>query len=66
MILRLNIPKVKRRNDEKRYKEISAFEIEDKVFEERILNFCKDIKLNYITHHSFLPKGMNLKVSPNS
>ena len=37
-------------------KEISAFEIEDKVFEERILNFCKDLKLNYISSPQFLTK----------
>ena len=36
--------------------EISAFEIEDKVFEERILNSCKDIKLNYISSPMFLTK----------
>ena len=41
--------------------EISAFEIEDKVFEERILNFCKDLKLNYISSPQFLTKREEFK-----
>ena len=41
--------------------EISAFEIEDKVFEERILNFCKDLKLNYINSPQFLTKRDEFK-----
>ena len=41
--------------------EISAFEIEDKVFEERILSFCKDIKLNYISSPQFLTKREEFK-----
>ena len=41
--------------------EISAFEIEDKVFEERILTFCKDLKLNYINTPQFLTKRDEFK-----
>ena len=41
--------------------EISTFEIEDKVFEERILNFCKDLKLNYINSPQFLTKRDEFK-----
>ena len=46
--------------------EISAFEIEDKVFEERILNFCKDLKLNYINSPQFLTKRDEFKSISNS
>ena len=42
-------------------KEVSACEIEDKVFEERILNFCKDLKLTYINSPQFLTKRDEFK-----
>ena len=53
--------KLKEEMMKREIKEISAFEIEDKVFEERILNFCKDIKLNYINSPQFLTKRDEFK-----
>ncbi len=46
---------------ERGIKEISVFEIEDKVFEKKILDFCKDIKLNYLDSPNFLTKRVEFK-----
>ena len=36
--------------------EISFFEIEDKIFENKIYKFCKDIKINCLSSSHFLTK----------
>ena len=56
--------KVEKIIKEKKIKEISFFEIEDRFFEKRMLNLAKknSLKINQIKSPMFLMEDMNLKI----
>ena len=53
--------KLKKEMEHRGVDEISFFEIEDKIFENKIYKFCKDIKINCLSSPHFLTKRDEFK-----